>query len=387
MQIQLSEANKLRILYFWAFCCQAAWLPILADYLKRQGLSGLHSAVILNIVPVMFFLVQPLAGLITDKIGYKKSLLIATAGAALVFLAYNLNGGFWFLFFVTVFMALFYNNVQPVLDSIALQLEKDNTNFSYGSLRIAGAAGWSLMGIINGYLIDGISMNVIFILSSISMVFTFVFALLLKKINKDANKKTNADSNSIADLLKNRKLVFILVSIMLVSIGATAIWNFYSIYMKENGATATLVGYGLSFQGLCELPLFYFSAVIIKKLGLRNTMLLTVFTTCLRLLLYSVIKNPQWAIAIELLHGISWSLFWVACVELVNQWVPEERRATGQSLLYASYFGIGAIIGNFWTGYLQDTQIAVSQIFLLNAVIIFIVGVMLSIFLKKNTSL
>lgn len=387
MPIQLSEANKLRILYFWAFCCQAAWLPILADYLKKQGLSGLHSAFILNIVPVMFFLVQPLAGLITDKIGYKKSLLIATAGAALVFLAYNLNGGFWFLFFVTVFMALFYNNVQPVLDSIALQLEKDNTNFSYGSLRIAGAAGWSLMGIINGYLIDGISMNVIFLLSSISMVFTFVFALLLKKINKDANKKTNADSNSIADLLKNRKLVFILVSIMLVSIGATAIWNFYSIYMKENGATATLVGYGLSFQGLCELPLFYFSAVIIKKLGLRNTMLLTVFATCLRLLLYSVIKNPQWAIAIELLHGISWSLFWVACVELVNQWVPEERRATGQSLLYASYFGIGAIIGNFWTGYLQDTQIAVSQIFLLNAVIIFIVGVMLSIFLKKNTSL
>lgn len=387
MPIQLSEANKLRILYFWAFCCQAAWLPILADYLKKQGLSGLHSAVILNIVPVMFFLVQPLAGLITDKIAYKKSLLIATAGAALVFLAYNLNGGFWFLFFVTVFMALFYNNVQPVLDSIALQLEKDNTNFSYGSLRIAGAAGWSLMGIINGYLIDGISMNVIFILSSISMVFTFVFALLLKKINKDANKRTTADSNSIADLLKNRKLVFILVSIMLVSIGATAIWNFYSIYMKENGATATLVGYGLSFQGLCELPLFYFSAVIIKKLGLRNTMLLTVFATCLRLLLYSVIKNPQWAIAIELLHGISWSLFWVACVELVNQWVPEERRATGQSLLYASYFGIGAIIGNFWTGYLQDTQMAVSQIFLLNAVIIFIVGVMLSIFLKKNTSL
>ena len=101
------------------------------------------------------------------------------------------------------------------------------------------------------------------------------------------------------------------------------------------------------------------------------------------MLLYSVVKNPQWAIAIEVLHGISWSLFWVACVEVVNKWVHEEIRATGQSLLYASYFGIGAIVGNFWTGYLQEINLPVAQIFLLNAGIVGLTGFSIALFIRK----
>ena len=154
----------------------------------------------------------------------------------------------------------------------------------------------------------------------------------------------------------NKTLIFLLICVFLVSAGATTIWNFYSIYMKENGASASLVGFGISFQGLCELPLFYFSARIIGRFGIKTTLLITVFATSLRLLLYSVVSNPHAALFIELLHGLSWSLFWVACVEYVNLLVQEDWRATGQSLLYAAYFGAGAIVGNFWTGFLYDTK-------------------------------
>ncbi|MFM9074184.1 MAG: hypothetical protein ACKORJ_01215, partial [Bacteroidota bacterium] len=41
--------------------------------------------------------------------------------------------------------------------------------------------------------------------------------------------------------------------------------------------------------------------------------------------------------------------------------------ATGQSLLYAAYYGIGAIAGNFWTGHLSELSLPLSTIFLLNA--------------------
>jgi PPP family 3-phenylpropionic acid transporter len=154
--------------------------------------------------------------------------------------------------------------------------------------------------------------------------------------------------------------------------------------MEENGATYSLTGYGLSFQGLCELPLFYFSAKIIARWGIRTTLLVTVFATALRMFLYSVVKNPQAAIAIELLHGVSWSLFWVVCVEYVNMLVREDWRATGQSLLYVAYFGAGAIVGNFWTGYLQDTHMKVADIFLLNAGIATAVGLLVLLFMNNQ---
>ena len=105
-----------------------------------------------------------------------------------------------------------------------------------------------------------------------------------------------------------------------------------------------------------------------------------------RMILYSVVKDPTAAIMIELLHGVSWSLFWVVCVEYVNSLVRGNWRATGQSLLYAAYFGAGAIAGNFWTGYLFNTKMKIADIFLINACVAFGVGIFILVFMKKDAS-
>ncbi|MGZ8540514.1 MAG: MFS transporter [Chitinophagaceae bacterium] len=383
--MKLSEANKLRILYFLVFCCTAAWLPIFADYCKERGLSGTKTAIILSITPVMMFLVQPVYGMLADRIGYKKTLLYSSFLASLCYVFYLFEGGFSYLFLVTVFMALFYNTLQPVLDSLSLKLVKNNPAFSYGTLRIAGAAGWAFTGIITGQLIDAVNTTVIFAVSAISMLLTFIFAFSLRQDTEKVINTADQSFKNAKDVFGNKTLLFLLFCVFLISSVTTTIWYFYSMYMKENGASASLVGYGISFQGLCELPLFYFSARIIAKFGIRTTLLVTVFVTALRMFLYSIVKNPQAALAIELLHGISWSLFWVVCVEYVNVLVREDWRVTGQSLLYAAYYGAGAIVGNFWTGYLVDTKMKIGEIFLLNAGIAAIVGLMIWIFmLNKN---
>lgn len=382
--MKLSEAWKLRILYFLVFCCTASWLPIIADFLMSRGLSGLQSGIILAIIPVMMFLVQPLYGMLADKLGYKKVLLVSSALAACSYVLYLFDGGFLYLFIITIFMALFYNSIQPILDGLSLKLVQTNPTFSYGTLRIAGAAGWAFTGIITGQVIDHINITAIFIISAISMLLTFLFSFFLTINNNEEIKLEQQSFKNLKHILANKTLVILLSCVFLISAGTSAIWYFYSVYMKENGASASLVGYGLSFQGLCELPLFYFSARIIARLGMKTTLLLTIIATVLRLFLYSIVKDPMAAIGIEVLHGISWSLFWVVCVEYVNKLVKEEWRVTGQSLLYASYYGIGTIAGNFWTGYLSDTNMKIADIFLLNAGIIFVAGIVVWVFIKKE---
>ncbi len=315
--MKITDANRLRILYFLVFCCTASWLPIFAEYLKDHGLTGIKIGIVLSITPVMMFLVQPFYGMLADRLGYKKYLLISSFLASISYVFYLFDGGFGYLFVVTVFMALFYNTIQPLLDSLSLKLVKTNPAFSYGTLRIAGAAGWAFTGIVVGHYIDTIDTTVIFIFSAISMLLTFIFSFSLKPDREKEESSTSYTFNNIKKVFGNKILIFLLICVFLISAGATTIWNFYSIYMKENGASASLVGYGISFQGLCELPLFYFSAKIIGRFGIKTTLLITVFTTALRLLLYSVVKNPNAAILIEVLHGISWSLFWVVCVEYV----------------------------------------------------------------------
>jgi MFS transporter, PPP family, 3-phenylpropionic acid transporter len=380
----MSKATALRIIYFLVFCCTGAWLPKLYDYCLHKGLSGTQSALILSITPIMMFVVQPLYGFLADKLGYKKTLLISTLLASVSYLGFLYNIDFAGLILVTIVMSLFYNTIQPVLDSMALQIAKHNSKFSYGTLRFFGAAGFAFTTIITGQVIDAIDITVIFIVSSITMFLAFIFCFFLED---EAYEKSSANVyGGVWKVIKNPSLLFLLFCVFLVSLGATTIWNFYSAYLKDNGASDSLVGYGLSFQGLCELPIFYFSARIILRLGLKTTLVVTVLATVIRMSLYYFIKNPVATLPVELLHGFSWSLFWVVCVEYVNKLVDEHWLATGQSLLYAAYFGIGAIAGNYWTQYFLENGMKVADVFLINAGVVFVVVILLLLFLPKNVS-
>lgn len=378
----MSKATALRVVYFLVFCCTGAWLPKLYDYCMHKGLSEGESALILSITPIMMFVVQPVYGFLADRLGYKKTLLMSTSLASISYLGYLHDGGFTWLIVVTVVMSLFYNTIQPVLDSMALQIAKHNSKFSYGTLRFFGAAGFAFTTIVTGQVIDAVDITAIFIVSSITMLIAFVFCFFLQD---EEYEKTSVNAYSgVWSAIKNPSLLFLLFCVLLVSLGSTTIWNFYSAYLKENGASDSLVGYGLSFQGLCELPIFYFSARIILRLGLKTTLVITVLATVIRMVLYHVIHNPIATLPVELLHGFSWSLFWVVCVEYVNKSVDQRWLATGQSLLYAAYFGIGAIASNYWTGYFINSGMTVQGIFLLNAGVVAVVAVSILLFMKKK---
>src|SRR5262245_29765148 len=86
--MKLHKAQTLRILYFFAFCCTASWQPLIADFCKNNGLAGTQISLILSITPIMMFIVQPLYGILADKIGYKKTMLVASLFASISFLGY-----------------------------------------------------------------------------------------------------------------------------------------------------------------------------------------------------------------------------------------------------------------------------------------------------------
>jgi len=384
--MRISEANRLRILYFLFFSCTAAWLPIFADYLKDRGLSGVEIGVILSVTPFMMFLFQPFYGLLADRLGYKACLVVSALLAAASYFLYLFDGSFVYLFVITVAMSLFYNSIQPLLDSIALAISQRNAAFSYGTLRFAGAAGWACTGFVTGYLIDQLNTTVIFSVSAVSMALTFLIALTLRTEKAVVSREYHPVKLQLRELLGNRALMFLLLAAFLVYAASAPIYYFYSIYMKENGASSSLIGFAITFQGLCEIPLFYFSSRIIKRLGLKQAFLLCIAATSLRLVLYSITENPYAAVSIELLHGIGWSLFLATCVEQVNRLVREELRATGQSLLYAALLGAGAIVGNLWAGYLYEEQLKIAQIYLLNAGIVFLIFVFMLFFMRSSAS-
>ena len=142
----------------FTFLCSAVRQPgcLFRRLPQRSWTSGIKIGLILAITPVLMFVIQPFYGMLADRLGYKKCLLLSSGLASISYALYLVDTSFTWIVFITVFMSVFYNAIQPILDSLSLRLAQDNPEFSYGTLRIAGAAGWAFTGIITGQLIDAI---------------------------------------------------------------------------------------------------------------------------------------------------------------------------------------------------------------------------------------
>ena len=54
------------------------------------------------------------------------------------------------------------------------------------------------------------------------------------------------------------------------------------------------------------------------------------------------------------LHGVTFGVFWLAVVRLVNGITPRDLSATGQSLLSTAVGGVGAVVGMYGAGWMVE---------------------------------
>ncbi|KAF0727270.1 major facilitator superfamily domain-containing protein 6-like protein B, partial [Aphis craccivora] len=77
-----------------------------------------------------------------------------------------------------------------------------------------------------------------------------------------------------------------------------------------------------------EIPFYFWSGWIIRKMGHINCMALVLGSMAIRLYLYTVIWNPAWIIAIELLNGVSFALAVSVKMSYAKIMSPEDATTT-----------------------------------------------------------
>ena len=101
----------------------------------------------------------------------------------------------------------------------------------------------------------------------------------------------------------------------------------------------------------------------------------------LRLFAYSIISTPIIAAFAGIFHGLTFSLFWIAVIDIVQKLIPQEWRATGQSLIWAFHVGAGLTIGNMTIGRLSDF-IPMQKVMFLGALSTVVVGCAIFIYFR-----
>ena len=130
--------------------------------------------------------------------------------------------------------------------------------------------------------------------------------------------------------------------------------NFLYLYLTELNAPARVIGLALTVATISELPITYFGRQLLERFNTRSLLLIALLALALRLFLYSIASVPVFVLAIQLLHGLCFSVIWIAGVNFAAEFAPAGKTATAQSLFTAVMMGLGSTIGNLIGGFFYD---------------------------------
>lgn len=387
----INQGLVLRVIFFVASSGFAAWSIFFNIYLKETiGFSNAQIGLLSGILPFATLFILPVWGVLADKYRRKSMFLLALFMSMILINAIMLFSNFHlFLGFMLIF-GTFYSPLTPMLDTIALDYVEQNPNDSYGEIRLWSSAGWAFSTIVVGYLLKGIEIKYVFPITGAFFLAAGIFMILFYQPLKVTRSIESIKFSHFWQLVAKspRLLVFIFI-IFIYGILTAPVMLFINMYYNEIGAQSHQIGYAFAVQALFELPFFFYGKKLLKKFGAPKVMLFAMATTMLRMFLYGMTNNPNLAIAIGTLHGVTIGLFLVSVIEQIHSFIPSKWRASGQSFIYIFYFGVGTALGYALSGFLSEKYSVKSTMLIMAvsiAILISFILISFGLYRKKETT-
>ncbi|XP_022902451.2 major facilitator superfamily domain-containing protein 6-A [Onthophagus taurus] len=273
---------------------------------------------------------------------------------------------FWLVFLFMIIGWVGQAIVVSVTDAVCFAMLENQPN-KYGVQRSFGALGWGVFSIISGFMIDTSSSGTskyylpVFYLGASLLIVDFIISLNIKYTQKEMTTRIFHD---VALLFKNIRIIIFVVFCIFVGMCTGLIWNFF-FWLIEDLAKSQGCGYmewiktleGLIMGVQCllgELPFFFVSGSILKRIGHVHAMTVILCVMGIRFVLYSVISNPWYFLPIELLNGVTYGLFYAAMASYASIVAPPGTETTMQGLFGAVFEGVGVSLGSLLGGQLLE---------------------------------
>jgi MFS transporter, PPP family, 3-phenylpropionic acid transporter len=337
-------------LYFLYYAAAATLLPFLTIYYQDLGLTGTQIGFLASMPPLLSLVSAPVWGVVSDTLQQRKlSLLIAIGGAILLALALSVVRGFAWIIPTVMLFSFFFSPIMPLVDTTTISLlggQKER----YGRLRLWGAVGWGMAAPIVGWLIETGSATWSFWAYAALMTLGFLIALNVPEMGR-------IEPTSQTDLrisLANPRWFLFLIIAFSGGMSLSMISNFLFLFLRQLGADEFSLGLTLTVATLSELPVLFFSNRLFGRWSEGQLMGAALLFFAIRALAYSLIAIPWLALPIQLLHGPTFSLMWIAGVSYADRIAPTGLEATAQGLFSGVMLGIGSAAGAFLGGVLYE---------------------------------
>lgn len=163
-----------------------------------------------------------------------------------------------------------------------------------------------------------------------------------------STKRQTGDAPSlatrVATLLTPRAACFYGLAICL-GFAASVTASYLPLYLHDTlGGSKAVLGAAIAVACAAEIPVFYFSTTLVRKLGARRVLDVAAAAFAVRLIGYTIAGSaagPAAVVPLEALHGLAFAGAWAAGTERCAALAPPGLKSTAQSLFSAAYVGVG----------------------------------------------
>jgi PPP family 3-phenylpropionic acid transporter len=325
--------------------------PFLVLYYQALGFTGIQIGVLTGITPLLTLISVPLWTRLADA-KQRHRLIMSTAiltGAFTLFM-FPLLDAFIPIMLLAFLFNIFYSPVASFIDSATMYM-LTNEKEMYGRIRLGGTIGFGLAAPFAGLLVENFGLKWAFWGSS----FLFFLALLVsQKLVFGQPEEGDQSQGSVRNLLANPRWRCFLALAFIGGLGFVATNTYFFPYMKELGASESTMGLALAIGTISEIPILFFGNYLIRRFKAYGLLLLTMFITSARLLLFAATGVPWLVLALQLINGFTFPAMWVAAVSYADENAPADLKSTAQGLFNAMIFGIGTAVGGFLGGILLE---------------------------------
>ncbi len=348
----LTVDNRFRLFFALQYAGVGIFFPFIALHLSSFDLTSSQIGLLLALVPLLGFFVQPLWGLATD-IYHQHRLILAFAclSVCVTLLLYSLAHQFWQLLLLTTLFSILYAPVQILVTSLALEhLTRQDTETDFGSLRLWGSIGFviSTLGI-GTFFVDADAVWWILPLHAIGTLLMALVALTLP--NADVHGQVSW-REGVSLLRQERKLTWFLFALLLIGMTLGIVNNYLAIFLVDIDGAGWMIGTALALSAIVEIPLLARVQHFINRWGIRLMLMVGAAILPIRWLLFALIDKPLWVLPVQVTHGLAMMSLLVVAVLYVDRILEPKWRTSGQALYTASLHSVGPGIGLFLGGYI-----------------------------------
>lgn len=338
--------------YFCYYAASSSLLPFLALYYHELGLSGGQIGILVGLSPIVTWFAAPFWGALADNTRQHRTILTATIiASALAVALVGWASGFWWLLLAVPLYAFFCAPIIPLVDNSVMTMLGERSRL-YGRQRVWGSIGWGVAAAGAGLLVDRFGQGVSFY---IYVFFFIILAVISTQFRMSSGVIGVPFWQGVRALAGNRAMIIFLVTVLFASMGSGIVNNYVFIYLKDLGATGSLLGISLTVATLSEMPVFFFAAPLLRIIGARGLLLLSLSAYVVRLIAYTFLPPVWLVLVINLLHGLTFAALWAAGVSHANEVAPTGMGATAQGLFTGVTMGLGAAVGALLGGLVYDS--------------------------------